>query len=88
MKDRRPRKDTQAEERSFRYFVLGNITPVRLALNREHHVTGAQVPDPAELSGFRWSHEHWSRVEQSGEVDEVDRQTFEQAVERYLARRT
>jgi hypothetical protein len=45
-----PRKTTvkgdanDAEHPSYRYFILGSITPVRLTLNPLNHVTGAQVP--------------------------------------------
>ena len=87
MKNSQPLPDAEAEDRSFRFFILGKITPVRLALDARRFVTGGQVPDPTEPGGFRWSHEHWTRIEQSEEVEEVDRETFEEAVKRYLARR-
>ncbi|HKO11730.1 MAG TPA: hypothetical protein VJV22_07170 [Acidobacteriaceae bacterium] len=71
----------------YRYFILGNITPVRLVYNSQNHAVGAQVPDSHAPEGFRWSHEHWGRIEVSEEVDEVDLATFQEATERYLARR-
>src|SRR5690349_19458151 len=76
----------QGEGASYRYFILGNITPVRLKINHLSHVVGAQVPDRSEPDGFRWSHAHWTRIEQSEEVEEVDELTFYRAVDRFLDR--
>ena len=70
----------------YRYFILGNLTPVRLKVNHLNHITGAQVPDRSEPDGFRWSPDHLNRVEQSEEVEEVDKQTFDRAVERFRGR--
>lgn len=69
----------------YRYFIVGNITPVHLVYNSQDHAVGAQVPDAHAPGGFRWSHEHWARIEVSEEVDEVDRAAFQEATERYLA---
>ena len=49
-------------------------------------IVGAQVPDRSEPDGFRWSHAHWTRIEQSEEVEEVDELTFYRAVDRFLER--
>ena len=77
--------ENEGAAESYRYFILGYITPVRLTLNHLNHITGAQVPDPKEPEGFRWSPAHLGRIEKSEEVEEVDKQTFDRAVDKFLA---
>lgn len=74
-------------EKPYRYFILGGVTPVRLVYDQRKFAVGAQIPDALAPEGFRWSHEHWGRIEVSEEVDEVDLETFQEATRRYLARR-
>jgi hypothetical protein len=61
------------EKFTYRYFILGHTVPVRLEHDSLNRVTGAQIPDASEPSGFVWNHDYLDRVYKSDEVDEVDR---------------
>lgn len=70
-------------ERGFysRYYVLGGVTPVRVLFAKRfdgeyYDKAGAIAPDP-DTGKLAWRHELLSRLEQSHEVEEIDRSTYD-----------
>jgi hypothetical protein len=77
----------EAEKFTYKYFILGDTVPIRLEYDSLNRVTGAQIPDANDPSGFVWNHDYLMRIYQSGEVDEVDREVFDEKVKIFLANR-
>jgi hypothetical protein len=77
--------DGKVEKFTYKYFILGYTVPVRLKYNALNQVTGAQIPDASEPSGFRWGHDYMTRLDRSEQVEEIDRDAFDEAVKTYLA---
>ncbi len=60
---------------AYRYFLLGNSTPVRVSYNREGLKIGAEVPDE-NMGSLRIANTYLSKIEQSGDVEEIDESEF------------
>ena len=68
----------------YEYYLLGRVTPVRVAFDRAGLVMGAEVPDPN--GGFLHDATYLSRLRDSDQVEKIDRADFEASA--YAYRRT
>lgn len=66
----------------YRYFLLGDTVPIRVGYNENDHAFSAEVPD-REKRELAMKVTYLSRVEQSMEVDKIDRQGFERHCKRF-----
>jgi hypothetical protein len=75
------------EKRSFTYFLLGNVTPVRVARDASGLVRSAEAPDP-ETGELVYRHTLLSRLDTSPEVEELTELQFEEACAAIRAKRS
>jgi hypothetical protein len=61
---------------SYKYFLVDNTTPVRVAFNEQGLTLGAEVPDPRSRA-LRVDFDALHRVEKGPWVEEIARELFE-----------
>jgi hypothetical protein len=73
------------ESFTYRYFVLGETTPVRALYDNEGLLRGTQVPDPSQTGGYALAMEYIGVIEGSAQSSEIDDPVeFEEYVDAYL----
>ena len=75
-------RDSEKPHR-YEYFLLGYVTPVRVAFDSAGLIMGAEVPDVASPSGFKWANTYLDRLNKGEEVEAIDHQTFDEKVREY-----
>ncbi len=68
--------ENEKDAYTYKYFILGNVRPIRVAFNDKGHKVGAQVPNEA-TQDLEWDTELLSRLEKSHEVEEINQEKFE-----------
>jgi len=71
---------------TYRYFFLGNSVPVRVTLSAKGLKMGAEAPDP-ETGRLVIKNTLLSRLEQSPEVDEIDKAEFDRLCEEFYIKK-
>lgn len=68
---------------TYKYYLLGDTLPVRVAFNDKGQKMGAEVPD-RERGGLAQKATYLSRLERSWEVEEITEEQFNQRCEGFL----
>jgi hypothetical protein len=68
----------------FAYYLLGRVTPVRVAFDEAGLVMAAEVPDPVRPGYFCWDGTYLSRLRESDAVETIDREAYDAAVRVYV----
>jgi hypothetical protein len=69
--------DASEQEGHYEYYLLGHVTPVRVAFDKANRTMGAEVPDAASPSGLRHAATYLHRLEVGDSVEEIDKDAFE-----------
>ena len=67
----------------YEYYLLGQLTPVRVAFDKAGRKMGAEVPDAASASGFRHDHTYLTRLREADQVEAIDEAAFEKRARVY-----
>ena len=70
------------QPRSYRYYILGETRPVRIAYDEHGLRMGAETPD-RETGELKFEHTLMMRVAESWEVEEIDAETFDKLCRAY-----
>jgi hypothetical protein len=63
-------------EGNFKYFLLGEVTPVRVTYYEPGLVMCVEAPDPKNLGTLKINNDLLSRLEKSHEVEDITRSKF------------
>jgi hypothetical protein len=70
----------------YEYFLLGGVTPVRVACDKVGLRIDAEVPEAASPSGLRHAATYLTRLDQADVVEAIDRGAFETHARVYIKR--
>ncbi len=69
--------DDDEEPGRYEYYLLGGVTPVRVAFDKAGRKMNAEVPDAASPNGLRHDGTYLSRLRESDQVEAIDENAFE-----------
>ena len=69
----------------YKYYLLGNIRPVRVMHNAKGLQCGAEAPDPADRGQLKIDNVLLSRILSSPEVEDINKQEFVELCQRALS---
>ena len=75
--------DADEEPDHYEYYLLGHVTPLRVAFDAAGRVMGAEVPDTASATGFRYDNTYLTRLREADHVEEMDEDAFSRRVRAY-----
>ncbi len=61
---------------TYRYFLLGDVTPIQVSYNEDGHEIGARTPDAA-TQALKIDHHMLNRIDEGNEIEEIDQSRFE-----------
>ncbi|MCA1494965.1 hypothetical protein I6F11_29505 [Ensifer sp. NBAIM29] len=64
-------------EYTSKYYLLGNSVPVRVIFPKSSGLKAGAIAPDIGTGELTWRHELLSRLEQSYEVEDINRETFE-----------